>query len=81
MTLYEIYYHDAWRTSATYGRQYITTSAEDAAQWLLENVEDWYDEDDDPKIDYVVDQGLEQAFNYMTIKTIVINDDGTVEWG
>lgn len=81
MTLYEVYYHDAWRTKSTYGRQYITTSAEDAAQWLLENIEDWYDEDDDPKIDYVVDQGLEQAFNYMTIETIVVNDDGTVEWG
>ena len=81
MTLYEVYYHDAWRTNSTYGRQHITTSAEDAEQWLLENIEEWYDEDDDPKIDYIVDQALNQEFTYMTIKTIVVNDDGTVEWG
>ena len=25
MTLFEIYYHDPWRTRSTYARQYITT--------------------------------------------------------
>lgn len=80
MTLFEIYYHDPWRTRTTYARQYITTSEDDASQWLLEHLDEWYC-DNDPEIDYVVDQGLEQAFNYMSIETIVINDDGTVEWG
>lgn len=39
MTLYEIYYHDPWRTRSTYGRQYITTNFAVGAivgtiQWL-----------------------------------------------
>lgn len=40
MTLFEIYYHDPWRTRSTYARQYITTSADDAAQWLLEHLDE-----------------------------------------
>ena len=80
MILFEIYYHDPWRTRSTYARQYITTSAEDAEQWLLDHLDEWYS-DDDQEIDYVVDQGLEQTFDYMTIEMIVVNDDGTIEWG
>lgn len=79
MTLFEIYYHDPWRTRSTYARQYITTSAEDAEQWLLDNLDEWYD-DDDELIDDIVEQGLKQTFNYMTIKIIIVKEDGTVEW-
>ena len=64
MTLFEIYYHDPWRTRSTYARQYITTSADDAAQWLLEHLDEWYG-DDDQGIDDVIEQGLEQTFNYI----------------
>lgn len=79
MTLFEIYYHDPWRTRSTYARQHITTSIKDAEQWLLHNLNEWYD-DDDQEIEDVVEQGLAQTFHYMTIKTIVVNDDGTVDW-
>ena len=79
MTLFEIYYHDPWRTRSTYARQYITTSPDDAAQWLLEHLDEWYG-DDDQEIDDVIEQGLEQTFNYMTIEMIIVNDDGTVDW-
>ena len=79
MILFEIYYHDPWRTRSTYSRQYITTSAEDAEQWLLDHLDEWYS-DDDQEIDDVIEQGLEQTFNYMTIEMIIVNDDGTVEW-
>lgn len=79
MTLFEIYYHDPWRTRSTYARQYITTSADDVAQWLLEHLDEWYG-DDDQEIDDVIEQGLEQTFNYMTIEMIIVNDDGTVDW-
>lgn len=64
MTLFEIYYHDPWRTRSTYARQYITTSADDAAQWLLEHLDEWYG-DDDQEIDDVIERGLEQTFNYI----------------
>lgn len=76
MTLFEIYYHDPWRTRSTYARQYIMTSADDAAQWLLEHLDEWYG-DDDQEIDDVIEQGLEQTFNYQfnkqyaEIKTIL----------
>lgn len=79
MTLFEIYYHDPWRIRTTYVRQHITTSIDDAAQWLLEHLDEWYC-DNDPEIDDVVDQGLEQAFNYMTIELIIVKEDGTVKW-
>ena len=78
MTLFEIYYHDPWRTRTTYVRQHITTSIDDTTQWLLEHIDEWYC-DNDPEIDYVVDQGLGEEFTYMTVTTITINDDGTVE--
>lgn len=55
MILFEIYYHDPWRTQTTYARQYITTSVDDATQWLLEHLDEWYC-DNDPEIDHVVDQ-------------------------
>lgn len=64
MTLFEIYYHDPGRTRSTYARQYITTSADDAAQWLLEHLDEWYG-DDDQEIDDGIEQGLEQTFNYI----------------
>lgn len=80
MTLFEIYYHDPWRTRATYARQYITTSVEDAERWLLEHLDEWYD-DDDELIDDIVEQGLTQNFHYMTIQIIIVKENGTVEWG
>ena len=64
MVLFEIYYHDPWRTRTTYARQYITTSVDDATQWLLEHLDEWYG-DDDQEIDDVIEQGLEQTFNYI----------------
>lgn len=77
--LFEVYYHDAWRTNSTYTREHIASSAESAKQWLMENLNDWYD-DHDEKIHDVVEQGLNQDFLYMTVTKITINDDGSVEW-
>ena len=79
MTLFEIYYHDPWRTRSTYARQYITTSADDAAQWLLEHLDEWYG-DDDPEIQCIVSQALDQEFTFMTINAINIYEDGSVDW-
>lgn len=79
MILYEIYYHDAWRTHSSYGRQMITTTEEQAKEWLLENKSEWYDEDD-PKIEDLIEQALVQEFKYMTVKTLVCNEDGSVSW-
>ena len=79
MILYEIYYHDALRTHSSYGRQMITTTEEKAKEWLLENESEWYDEDD-PKIEDLIEQALDQQFRYMTVKTIVCNEDGSVSW-
>lgn len=79
MTLYEVYYHDPWRTRATYGRQHIAASPQDVEQWLLTNVDEWYC-DDDPEIDELLIQALSEEFTYMTVTTITINDEGTVEW-
>ena len=79
MILYDIYYHDAWRTHSSYGRQMITTAEEKAKEWLLENKSEWYDEDD-PKIEDLIEQALDQKFQYMTVKTIVCNEDGSVSW-
>lgn len=65
MTLFEIYYHDPWRTRSTYARQYITTSADDAAQWLLEHLDEWYG-DDDQEIEDILDEydvSLEQILH------------------
>ena len=79
MVLYEIYYHDAWRTRSSYGRQEITTTEEQAKAWLLENKSEWYDEDD-PKIEDLIEQALGQRFKYMTVQKIVCNADGSVGW-
>ena len=79
MILYEIYYHDAWRSLSSYGRQEIFTTEEQAKAWLLENKRDWYDESD-PTIKDLIEQALEQQFHFMTVKTIVCNEDGSVSW-
>ena len=77
MSLYEIYYHDAWRSTSSYERQEITMTEEQAETWLLENKKDWYDEND-PEIDNLIKQAIEQKFTYMTVKEIVCNEDGSV---
>lgn len=79
MILYEIYYHDAWRTHSSYGRQMITTTEEKAKEWLLENKSEWYDESD-PTIKDLIEQALEQQFHNMTVQKIVCNEDGSVSW-
>lgn len=79
MILYEIYYHDAWRSHSSYGRQEIFTTEEQAKAWLLENKGDWYDESD-PTIKDLIEQALEQQFHYMTVQKIVCNEDGSVSW-
>lgn len=79
MILYEIYYHDAWRTRSSYGRQEIFTTEEQAKAWLLENKSEWYYEDD-PKIEDLIEQALDQQFHSTTVKTIVCNEDGSVSW-
>lgn len=40
MTLYEIWYHDEWRTCDTYRRQYIGVSEEDTKQWLMMHLDE-----------------------------------------
>lgn len=79
MVLYEIYYHDAWRTHSSYGRQEITTTEEQAKAWLLENKSEWYDEND-PKIEDLIEQALGQRFKHMTVQKIVCNANGSVSW-
>ena len=79
MILYEIYYHDAWRTHSSYGRQEITTTEEQTKAWLLENKSEWYDEND-PKIKDLIEQALGQQFHYMTVQKIVCNANGSVSW-
>lgn len=79
MILYEIYYHDVWRTHSSYGRQEITTTEDQAKAWLLENKDEWCYEDD-PEIEDLIEQALEQKFRYMTVQMIVCNEDGSVSW-
>ena len=50
MELFEIYYHDEWRTPSSYTREHIASSAEYAKQWLLEHLDDWYDNERDVEI-------------------------------
>lgn len=78
--LYEIYYHDAWRTRTSYDRQHMTTNEDDAAQWLFEHLDEWYDKDNDPEIQCIVSQALDQEFTFMTINAINIYEDGSVDW-
>lgn len=79
MTLYEVWYHDAFRSTASYGRQTIQTSVEALTDWLMSHKAEWYDENETP-IDYVVDQAIDQKFTYMTVTTIVIDDNGHVTY-
>lgn len=79
MELFEIYYHDEWRTTNTYKRQYIASSATNTEQWLLGHLDDWYDNERDVEIYDVVEQGLNQAFTFMTVIKITLNGDGSVE--
>lgn len=79
MTLYEIWYHDEWRTCDTYRRQYIGVSEEDTKQWLMIHLDEWHD-DEDVKIDDIITQAMDQEFMYMTVTPITINKDSTVDW-
>lgn len=79
MILYEIYYHDAWRSHSSYGRQEIFTTEEQAKAWLLENKSEWYDEND-LTIKDLIGQALKQHFKYMTVQKIICNADGSVTW-
>lgn len=79
MILYEIYYHDAWRSHSSYGRQEIFTTEEQAKAWLLENKSEWYDEND-PTIKDLIEQALKQHFKYMTVQKIICNADRSVTW-
>lgn len=79
MILYEIYYHDAWRSRSSYGRQEIFTTEEQAKAWLLENKSEWYDEND-PTIKDLIEQALKQQFQCMTVQKVICNADGSVSW-
>lgn len=78
MTLYEVWYHDAWRSTASYGRQTIQSSVEALTDWLMSHQVEWYD--NETPIDYVADQAIDQKFTYMTVTTIVIDDNGHVTY-
>ena len=80
MQLYEIYYHDEWRTIASYGRQAIFTSLEDVEIYLLKNQDEWYDAALDAPITDLIEQVLQQHFHHVTIKTITIHDNGAVDF-
>lgn len=41
MELFEVYFHDEWRTKFSYTREHITSSAANTEQWLLEHLDDW----------------------------------------
>jgi hypothetical protein len=79
MELFEIYYHDEWRTPSSYKREHITSSAANTEQWLLKHLDDWYNNERDVEIYDVVEQGLNQAFTFMTVIKITLNGDGSVE--
>ena len=80
MELFEVYFHDEWRTPSSYTREYIASSAANTEQWLLGHLDDWYDNERDVEIYDVVEQGLNQAFTFMTVIKITLNGDGSVEW-
>ena len=80
MTLYEIWYHDEWRSYDTYERQYIGLSEEDTKQWLMIHLDEWHDDEDATIDDDLITQAIEQEFMYMTITLITVNKDGTVDW-
>ena len=66
MILYEIWYHDEWRSTDTYQRQAILSSIDETTDWLL------------TPINFIVDQAIDQKFKYMTVTRITINDNGHV---
>lgn len=76
MTLYEIWYHDEWRSTDTYQRQAILSSIDATTNWLIAHKDHWYD--NETPIDAIVNQAIEQKFTYMTVTTIIIHDDGHV---
>lgn len=76
MTLYEIWYHDEWRSTDTYQRQAILSTTRDTADWLITHKNLWYD--NETPIDNIVGQAIDQKFTYMTVTQITINDDGHV---
>lgn len=78
MTLYEVWYHDAFRSTASYGRQTIQTSVEVLTDWLLSHKAEWYD--DETPIEDIVDQAIDQKFTHMTVTEIVVDDDGHVTY-
>ena len=80
MTLYEIWYHDEWRTKNTYERQYIGSSEEDTKQWLMVHLDEWYNDNDTTIDDDIITQSINQDFIYMTVTPITINKDSTVDW-
>lgn len=80
MKLYEIYYHDEWRSKASYGRQAIFTSLEDAEEYLFKNRDEWFDADLDEPILNLIEQVLEERFKHVTIKTITVHNYGTVDF-
>lgn len=87
MELFEVYFHDEWHTKFSYTREHITSSVANTEQWLLEHLDDWYDNEDDVEsnvendveIDDIIEQGLNQAFTFMTVIKITLNGDGSVE--
>lgn len=78
MILYEVWYHDEWRSTDTYQRQAILSSINDTANWLMIHKDHWYD--DETPINAIVDQAIAQKFTYMTVTQITINDDGHVSF-
>lgn len=79
MELFEVYFHDEWHTKFSYTREHITSSVASTEQWLLGHLDDWYDNERDVEIYDVVEQGFNQAFTFMTVIKITLNDDGSVE--
>lgn len=76
MILYEVWYHDEWRSTDTYQRQAILSSIDKTTNWLLTHKKHWYD--NEMPIDFIVDQAIDQKFKYMTVTQITIHDDGYV---
>lgn len=76
MILYEIWYHDEWRSMDTYQRQAILSSVDGTTDWLMTHKDHWYD--NETPIDNVVDQAINQKFNYMTVTRITVTDDSHI---
>ena len=76
MILYEVWYHDEWRSTDTYQRQAILSTINDTANWLIAHKDHWYD--DETPINFIVDQVINQKFTYTTVTQITITNDGNV---